>query len=259
MKKLIPLILLLITFTVKAQETVPKLITDRPDQTESSTVVPFRSLQIETGFVMENDESTISKHTSFAYNTTLLRYGLFENMELRLGLEYLGEKIIYKNIDLQDTYSGISPLYLGFKTKIAEENGWMPEIAFLGAMVLPFTADKEYKPSYPAANMRFSFAHTLSDRFSLGYNLGAEWDGESVIPSYFYSIALGIGITDKLGMFIESYGLILEEGKGEHLLDMGFTYLIKPNIQLDISGGIGLNDETINNFISAGLSLRLPH
>ncbi len=45
-------------------------------------------------------------------------------------------------------------------------------------------------------------------------------------------------------MFIESYGLILKESEGEHLLDMGFTYLVRPNIQLDISGGIGLNDET---------------
>lgn len=107
--------------------------------------------------------------------------------------------------------------------------------------------------------MRFSFAHTLSDRFSLGYNLGVEWNGESAVPSYFYSIALGSGITDKLGMFIESYGLILKESEGEHLLDMGFTYLMLPNLQLDISGGIGLNDESIDNFISAGLSLRLPN
>ena len=259
MKILIPFILLLLTFTVKAQEAIPELITDRPDQTESSTLVPFKSLQIETGFVMENDKSDFSKKTSFAYNTTLLRYGLFKNMELRLGLEYLGEKIEIKNPNTLNSYRGLSPLYIGFKTKIAEENGWMPEIAFLGAMILPFTADKAFKPSHPAADMRFSFAHTLSDRFSLGYNIGAEWDGESANPSYFYSISLGIKIIDKLGMFIESYGLLHKGSNNEHIADMGFTYLILPNLQLDISGGIGLNDEAIDNFISAGLSIRLPH
>jgi hypothetical protein len=126
-------------------------------------------------------------------------------------------------------------------------------------MVMPFTADKVFRPSYPAANMRFAFAHTLSNRVSLGYNLGAEWDGESAIPAYFYSVALGIGLSDKFGMFIESYGQTPEESKGEHLLDMGFTYLVMPNLQLDISGGIGLNDKAIDNFISMGLTIRLPH
>jgi hypothetical protein len=45
------LILTITTIYAKAQNEAPELITDRPDQTESSTVVPHKSLQIETGFV----------------------------------------------------------------------------------------------------------------------------------------------------------------------------------------------------------------
>lgn len=86
------LVLIIISGYVKAQVIVPDLITDRPDQTESSAIVPLKSLQIETGFVMEKDETDLIKQKSFAYNTTLLRFGLLENLELRLGLEYLGEK-----------------------------------------------------------------------------------------------------------------------------------------------------------------------
>jgi len=107
-------------------------------------------------------------------------------------------------------------------------------------------------------NMRLAFAHTLSERFSLGYNLGAEWSGNTAVPEYFYSLALGIGLADALGMFVESYGTVPEKGADAHLLDAGFTYLVLPNFQLDISGGLGLNDAALDNFISFGLTYRLP-
>lgn len=243
---------------IYAQNEVPELITDRPDQTESSAVVPHKSLQIETGFVLESDETNLIEQKSFAYNTTLLRYGLLENFELRLGLEFLGEEVSIKNTDSTNTFSGLSPVYTGFKIEIADEEGWKPEIAFLGGLVLPFTANDDFKPEYSAANIRFSFAHSLSDKLSLGYNLGAEWNGETAVPGYFYSIALGIGLTDKLGMFAEGFGLIPEEGDSEHLFDTGFTYLVLPNFQLDLSGGIGINDIAIDNFYSIGLTYRLP-
>jgi len=258
MSKIYLFILITITVAANAQNGSPELITDRPDQTESSVTVPYKSLQIETGFVMENKETDLVDQKAFAYNTTLLRYGLFENFELRLGLEYLGDRERMKTTETTNAISGLSPLYAGFKVKIAEEEGWKPEIAFLGALVLPFTAGEDYKPEYTGADIRFAFSHTLSDRFSLGYNLGAQWDGETAIPSYFYSVTMGAGIIDKLGMFIESYGLIPGKGEAEHLMDAGFTLLLLPNLQFDISGGIGIQN-SIDNFISSGLSYRLPN
>ena len=196
---------------------------------------------------------------SFTYNTTLLRFGLIENFELRLGLEFLGEEIENKHSDSINTNLGLSPMYAGFKVKIAEEDGRKPEIAFIGGLVLPFTANDYFKPEYSAANVRFSFAHTLSERFSIGYNLGAEWDGESAAPGYFYSLAIGVEVSNKLGMFFESYGLLQEERNDEHMLDAGFTYLLLPNLQLDISVGIGIIETAVDNFISFGLSYRVPN
>lgn len=257
MRKIVLFIFIVITVAIKAQNESPELITDRPDQTESSVTVPHKFLQIETGFVMENSKTDLADQKAYTYNSTLLRYGLFDNLELRLGLEYLGEKVTNKNAETTNAISGLSPLYAGFKAKIAEEDGWKPEIAFLAAMVLPFTASEDYKPEYSGADIRFAFSHTLSDRFSLGYNLGAQWNGETAMPSYFYSVSLGAGIIYKLEMFIESYGLIPETGEAEHLLDAGFTYLLLPNLQFDASGGIGIYN-SIDNFISLGLTYRLP-
>lgn len=258
MKILISTLFLFFAVALQAQQQVPDLVTDRPDQTESAATVPKHFLQIETGFILENDENEISRNKSFAYNTTLLRYGLWDNFELRLGAAYLGDNVTKKNSDFSQNIAGFSPLHVGFKVKVAEEKGLRPDIAFLGGLELPFTAGSDYKPSYTAATMRFAFSHTLSDRFSLGYNLGAEWDGETAVPGYFYSVALGIGLIENLGMFVESFGAIQEAGTAQHQLDAGFTYLLTPNFQVDISGGIGLNDAAPDNFISFGLSYRIP-
>jgi hypothetical protein len=68
--------------------TVPDLVTDRPDQTESSVTVPHKSLQIETGFVFErfiHDDYTFD---NYGIASTLFRYGLLKNMELRLASNY---------------------------------------------------------------------------------------------------------------------------------------------------------------------------
>ena len=119
-------------------------------------------MQIETGFVFSNKETELTKQRSFAYNTTLLRFGLLKNLELRLGIEYLGDEISIKNTDTVNKLSGLSPVYTGFKVKIAEEDGWKPEIAFLGALVFPFTASDDFKPENTSANIRLSFANTLS-------------------------------------------------------------------------------------------------
>lgn len=258
MRYLLLLIVFLVNYTLNAQQEAHDLVTDRPDQTESSSVVPLKALQIESGFVFERDETNLYNKKSYTYNTTLLRYGLCESFELRLGAEYINEEIEQSISDTSFNLSGLSPLYSGFKVYVAREDGWKPEIAFLGAMILPFTAGKDFKPQYSAANIRFSFSHTLSERLSLGYNLGAEWDGETAIPGYFYSIALGLGIADRLGMFIESYGLVPEKGDAEHLLDGGFTILLLPNLQFDVSSGMGINETATDFFISTGISYRIP-
>ena len=180
------LILAFLAFSVilKAQDKIPELITDRPDQTESSAVVPHKSLQIETGFVLENNETDLFEQRSYAYNTTLLRYGLLENFELRLGMEYLGKEVSIKNTDTTNTFAGLSPIYAGFKIKIAYEDGWKPEIAFLGGLVLPFTANDNFKPEHTAVNIRFSFAHTLYQPKSQLFKHSAMWADIMGIPAY---------------------------------------------------------------------------
>ena len=236
-----------------------QMIPDRPGRTESSAVVPFRALQIESGFEREYKETPFSKYWGYVYHTTMLRYGLSENFELRMAIDYLGWKVDYVD-PLTDPPEkrGFSPLYAGFKFRVMEGGGLAPEIALLGAMNLPFVADEEYETSYIAPEMKLAFTHYLSDFVTIGYNLGAEWDGESGIPYYFYSLGFGFGITNYLGIFVETYGLMPEEGREKHLFHGGLTFPVLPNLHLDASAGFGYTECSIDNFFGFGATLRIP-
>jgi len=244
-------------FSQEEQQTLEALITDRPDQTESPNAMPKGFLQIETGAGFESFEDNNIKTEDFTLNTMLIRYGLLDNLELRLGWDFVEGKTKINGNAINNITSGFSPLLLGFKTEIAKEKGVLPEIGFLGHLYLPFSASTDYKPETTGVDFRFSFAHTLSEKSSLAYNLGAAWGNDSPEAAYVYTLVYGYSITDKLGAYVELYGDLPENNKANHLWNFGFTYLVSNNLQLDILGGTSIT-EGQDFMIAAGISFRIP-
>lgn len=233
------------------------LITDRPDVTESPTAMPKGFLQVETGAFYETFKENGIKNENYTYNTTLVRYGLLNNLELRLGWDFVEGQIKSNATAFDDVTSGFNPLLFGFKTTIAKENGWMPELGFLGHLYLPFTASSDYKPKTTGVEFIFSFAHTLIETSSLSYNLGANWTDDSPEASYLYSLSYGYRVTDKLGAYAEIYGDIPENSQAAHFWDAGLTYLASNNVQLDATVGTSVTKGQ-DLLLSAGISFRIP-
>lgn len=248
-----------VSFTLLSQENQPlePLITDRPDATESPIAMPKGFFQLETGAIFESFDDQSVKTETFTYNTTLLRYGLLNNLELRLGWDFIEGNTSINGQQLDDVTSGFNPLLLGFKTTISEEKGLLPTIGFLGHLYLPFTASTDYRPETTGVDFRFSFSNTLSDRSSLSYNLGARWRDDSPEAAYLYTLAYGYGITDKFGVYAELYGDFPEDNKANHLWDAGLTYLINNNFQLDATVGTSFTKGQ-DILLSAGFSYRIP-
>jgi len=251
----VTLILNALQFSVTAQIDKPEIVTDRPDQTEAPDLVPRGGLQVETGFVYEKDDEQNINTINFAYNTTLIKYGVNDNFELRFITEYLGQRIKLSENNIIKT-NGFSPVALGVKIKLADEKGIWPQAALIGHVNLK-SGSSEYTPEYTAADFRFTLAHTLSEKFALSYNIGAEWDGSSPAAVFIYTVSLGYTISEKLGVFIESYSFIAEETKADNRFDAGITYKFSPVVQWDISGGIGLSSNAPDSFLSTGISFRL--
>lgn len=238
-------------------ETINSIETDRPDMTEASSTVPKGFLQLETGAYYQSYEDNNIKTEDFTFNTTLVRYGLSNNVELRLGWDFQESVTHVNDQKLDNVTSGLSPLLLGLKVYITEEKDWIPEISLIGHIYLPFTAGADYRPETTGVDFRFSLSHTLSEKSSLGYNLGMSWGSDSPEASYIYTIAYGYSISDKFGAFVELYGDFPEDNKANHLWDAGMTYLISNDLQLDTSFGTSITQGQ-DIYLSLGASFRLP-
>ncbi|NMH28298.1 transporter [Flavobacterium silvaticum] len=221
---------------------------DRPDQTETPAIVPKGMFQAETGFVYEKANSD---EESFVTPTVLWKYGVNENFELRLITELETQK------NPQTTTTGLAPVKVGFKAKLLEENGIIPKTSIIAHLQLPDLASKEFKAEHYAALFRFTMQHTLSDDFSLGYNLGAEWDGNVPDATFIYTLTAGYSISEKLGCYAEVFGFAPEESTTYHSADGGFTYLISNDFMIDASAGVGLTELAPDYYISLGCSFRL--
>jgi hypothetical protein len=220
-----------------------EIVTDRPDQTESSLTVPLHAFQLESGGVMLFDRSGDA-----IYGGVLLRYGLFEGFELRLAGAY------GKYEEDEGSTTGLNPVEIGFKSYITRQKGALPEVSFIGALLLPGIASSGLDIKNPAPVFKFALSSEITDNFSIGCNTGGIWNGDDAVPVWFYTFVASFSITEKIGFYAEPYGYYSRGALPVNMINGGFTYKITPLVQADISGGFGLNDPSPDGFLSVGFS-----
>jgi hypothetical protein len=248
------LVIILASESIISQTLDDPLITDRPDATESAFTVPMGSFQIETGIVYESTElgnNYQDKFSSLNIATTLLRYGLWNNIELRFGTMYtiLTDEFGMPGNEETQTFSGINRILLSAKFHVHGEKGILPEASLIANVRFP-TGDFGNENRYA---LFLAASHTLSDVFGLGYNIGtAKEEGDWM---FIYSLALGAGVSNKVGVFAEVFGNFTQENQW---FDTGLTYLINNDLQLDASVGFGLDTHFPDWFVNGGVSIRIP-
>lgn len=220
------------------------IITDRPDQTESSSTISVNNLQIEAGL----QYTEVPGSDELLAPSVLFRYGLIDILELRLVTEFT----TIKNELTKKSINGLTDIQLGMKVQLLKKEG-APEIAFLSHVVIPTAKDALSAQKTGVIN-KLSIAHNLFKKISIGYNIGYDNFGEGS-GNFTYSLAIGTSISDKIGMYIEPFGEFTDFNKSIANFDFGFTYLFNKNLQADISYGTGLNNSM--NYYSTGISYRI--
>lgn len=245
--KILKIILLLVSLPISSQQIKP-LETDRPDQTETPSIVLKGMFQMESGFsCQKNDAET----KSLVLPSSLWKYGVNDNFELRLITE----------ISIEDNFEGknfgLKPISVGCKIKISEEKGFWPKTSFIGHISVPNFASNKFKSEYFAPEFRFTMQHSLSSKSYLGYNLGAEWDGFSPQPTFIYTLVTGCTITNNLGAYVEVFGFSPQNEGAYHSCAGGFTYLFSNNFMIDLSGGKGISKTAPLYYYALGISFRI--
>ncbi len=249
-KNILLIFLLFSQAMVTAQ--VEKIETDRPDQTETPFTTPKKWVQLEMGF---NSQRNKPNNNEYFSPTLLSKYGITHKVELRVITTVQTNSFI--QIPQGTTYqTGLSPVEIGGKIFFWEEKKWIPKTSLIFHFAVPRLASKKFIANKLAPNFRFTMQNSLSKNIALGYNLGAEWDGFTNIPTWIYTFAPGFNLSEKWYGYIEAFGFINKEDAPQHSLDGGIAYFLNNNLKVDFSAGFGITETAPDYYIAIGASLR---
>lgn len=244
-------ILFLMSLSAVAQKS-GRMETDRPDQTESFYITKKGYIQAEIGF---NNERYIGSRVA-VHPTALWKAGLHERFELRLITELNTVNPLLMSPSFPGKTSGLLPMQVGGKIAICQEKKLLPATSLIFHAGIPSLGSKSFRTPRWSPNFRFVMQHTLGEQTSLGYNLGAEWNGFSNQATWIYTIAPGMNIGKKWYAYVEAFGSIIRGEKPAHAVDGGIAYYVNDDIKLDISGGLGISESAIDNYVAVGVSFR---
>jgi hypothetical protein len=229
--------IILIVFSLSFANNFAQISTDRPDQTEGTHVLKNGDFQIESGWTFNSDGGSLNN---------LLRIGTFKGIELRLNTNLIS----VKSFDEIDNPSGtkLSSLDIGAKFNLLKKTSSSTKVSLLTHLALGVG---DYNNE--GILSRLLFSHDLSESFQLAYNLGYNkyFENNSEVNStgiFVYSLVLSKSF-GPLGTFIEVFGNS-GSNQAQSNWDLGLTYLIKDNLQVDFSYGKGINNEL--SYLSIG-------
>jgi hypothetical protein len=218
-------------------------------------------LQIEGGYTYLQDDSGGILSKEHLLPELLLRYGLTDSLEFRVGWpgHLYASQIDQADLLPIESVGGFG-MNVGFKSQFSDQDGCMPESGLIYSLNLP-VGDPEIGSDRVGASVVGAYSWELTDRISVGGNTGGFFvaPGGDYFNCFVQSISVGLSITERLGFYNEWFMLVYsgaEDSRPEHYYDGGVTFLITPNFQLDWRAGVGLTEASADFFTGTGFSVR---
>ncbi len=220
---------------MEKKESLP-LVTDRPSFSDSAAIVPEGYVLFEFGAGFDHDVDG----DGLTLAMPLIRYGMTEGMEARLGLPAL--QMLWPAASPDETMLGSLDLGIRFVYKPSE----FATVGFQPFACFPIR-DDDYGSSGVAAGLKLLWALGLTDWMEVAGNFGILFTGlgsDGVQDrQYLASLVLGFALAEKWGTFVEGYGLIPERDADLAAagLNVGLSWRMSPVWQLDAFLGSNLN------------------
>lgn len=250
--KYILLLALLLGNQMASAQQEGRMETDRPDQTECPFIVKKGWIQAEWGFNLEKENG----FSTVVHPTVLWKYGVAKKFEFRLITEWITEETPLMIPDGNKLQTGIAPLQIGGKIALLDEKGFRPKTSIIFHLAPPRLASKVFQTQKWAPSFRFTMQHTLTEKIGLGYNCGAEWDGDTRKTSWIYTIAPGFNLGKKWYGYLEAFGAISKNNPPQHAIDGGLACYFSENTKLDFSTGLGISKAATDWYAAIGFSFR---
>jgi hypothetical protein len=223
-----------------------EIITDRPDVTNSSVVIPAGSLQIENGVNLSaRDGDRVIDGTN-----TRLRFGMAN------CLEFLVDTPTYFANASNPQSSGFSDIAPALKWQISPVPGKVDLSAVFGVALPTGTANIAGPGTQPYL------------QFPWSWELRSGWGLSGMFTEFFRpsdpiskrvteaTFAIEKQVTERASLFVEYVGDYPASGGAAQLLNSGGLYRLGPNQQLDFHVALGLNHNAPSYIVGVGYSVR---
>jgi hypothetical protein len=234
-----------------------KVEPDRPGATNGTRTVPPGAAQIEAGLAYARASVGGSPDERRLSVEALVRAGLTERLEARLG----GEPFVRLRGAQEDTGHGDVTLELKLRLLDARDGAWWPALGVLPSVKLP-VADE------PIGSERADYALLGLASFTLPWDLGLDVNagpaliGQTRPNGYLVqaltSASLSKEWTDRLASFVEIlFASRAERGGRDALgLNAGLTYFVSRALALDAAAETSLAGPGPDWALRAGFSVR---
>jgi len=237
--------------------------TDRDSFTAAVSTAGRGRLIFESAYSFLDNRSTKETH---GLPEVLLRYGLTERLELRLGGNYevggagndvsggagAGEEL--SGGGKLERATGVS---YGVKYRVTEQDEWIPGSSILLTGFTP-TSGPETRTQATAG---YIFGWELPERWKLDAGFRYRTDGErhDHFNTWAPSVVLKATIGERVNVHAEYFGLF-SQGKEtdfvKHYVSPGVHYLVTDDLEVGFRVGWGLNDQAARFFANVGVGLR---
>jgi hypothetical protein len=240
--------------------------TDRDSFTPATTTAGRRRLIAESAYSFLDNRGFKEAHS---LPELLLRYGLTDRVELRLGWNYEvgGELAEVAGVEAGgEAFAGPGRLLrehtlsYGVKVGVTDPGGWVPRSAVI---VQGFTPTGGSTGTSPATRLVATYVAgwELPNRwrFDTAIRYGTASEAGDRYNLWAPSAVLRVPVGERWAVHGEYFGIATTgkaEGYTQHYFSPGAHYLVTPDLEVGVRLGWGLNDQSARFFTNVGFGWR---
>jgi len=241
--------------------------TDRDSFTPATSTVGRRRLIVESAYTFSENRGVKETHS---VPELILRYGLTDRVELRLGWNYevggveddvsgaesAGDGPVGRVNRLTREYN----LSYGVKLGVTGQDGWVPRSAIILQGITPTGGSAGVSPATQlVAGFVAGWELPNRWRFDTAIRYGTASEAGDRFGSWAPSVVLRVPLTERVTAHGEYFGIITtgkERNTNVHYFSPGLHWLINPDVEVGFRLGWGLNDQSARFFANVGFGWR---